>query len=899
MKIRFSFYSLFFILVLGLLVGTTHPPTAEATTTPTLSPAGFLNADGSLDLDGQFSGSLDLSGYDVRLDSQRGPVFTAVQPNQLTGSWDSLGGGGNAINEEVFAILVNGTDVYVGGFFENVDSIPEADRVAKWDGSHWSALGDNGAGEGALHTTFPFTIVTALAIDSSGNLYVGGSFSSVNNYGNILGAADNIAKWDGSNWMSLGSNGAGDGSIQGIIYALAVNGSTVYAGGGFHQVNDNGTVLTAANYIAQWDGSHWSALGGTDTNGSSLNQVVSSLAVSGNDLYVGGSFTNVQDGATVLTKADYIAKWDGSHWSALGGSSANDGALNASVYGLAADGNGNIYAAGAFTNVRQGIFTLTTADYVAKWNGTGWSALGNNGAGDGSFSFPVKRIAANSTGELFVSGDLGDINNHGTILEAARYIAHWDGSDWANLGSDGAGNSPVKVTTGIGTLAVHDDHLYIGGGFAYVYNDVTLVGKTANFAQWDHTSWSAVGGRNNGSLSGSVDALLVDGTDVYVGGSFTNVTDEDTVLTAADYIAKWDGHHWSALGSSVAGNGALNSSVFALAKQGNDLYVGGAFLDVNDNGTTLTAADYIARWDGSHWFALGDNGNGEGSLNNHVVALAVIGNTVYAGGAFADVNNHGVLLTTADYIAQWDGTDWSRLGHNGAGNGSLNGTVWSLATAGSTLYVGGAFTNVQEIGNVLTEADYVAQWDGSHWSALGDNGNSDGSLNCPTSALTFSAPYLYVGGCFTDVNNHGTVLPTADRLARWDGTNWSALGSNGNNDGVIPDFVETIAVDGENIFVGGYFSYINKNGVDLAEAAHLAHWDGTEWFPLSGNGAGGGSLSCNVWSLAVDEAHNLYTGGCFKDVNDNGTILPEADSLAVYRYGSTLQTIYLPFITKD
>ena len=69
--------------------------------------------------------------------------------------------------------------------------------------------------------------------------------------------------------------------VDSEVRALAVSGSDLYVGGGFHLAGGSG-----ASQIAKWNGSAWSALG------SGLNSVVYALAVSGTDLlYVGGNFT--------------------------------------------------------------------------------------------------------------------------------------------------------------------------------------------------------------------------------------------------------------------------------------------------------------------------------------------------------------------------------------------------------------------------------------------------------------------------------------------------------------------------------------------------------------------------------------------------------------------------------
>src|SRR5687768_17123179 len=194
---------------------------------------------------------------------------------------------------------------------------------------------------------------------------------------------------------------------------------------------------------------------------------------------------------------------------------------------------------------------------------------------------------------------------------------------------------------------------------------------------------------------------------------------------------------WSALGSNGAGNGALGSAVIALAASAGHLYAGGSF----SNAAGIPEADYVARWDGNAWSALGSNGAGNGPLNSPVFALAMSGTNVYVGGGFFNA----VGIPEADYLALWNGSAWSALGSNGAANGALNGSVGSLVVSGAVVYVGGSFTNVAGV----AAADYLARWSGSAWSALGSNGSGNGALNAGVGSLAVSGSSLYVGGSFT------------------------------------------------------------------------------------------------------------------------------------------------------
>ena len=93
-----------------------------------------------------------------------------------------------------------------------------------------------------------------------------------------------------------------------------------------------------------------------------MNSSVHAIAIdSNNNVYVGGSFTIISDNVS----ANCIAKWNGSTWTALGTG------MNNNVNAIAIDSNNNVYAGGFFTTAGG-----VSAKYIAKWNGSSWSALG-------------------------------------------------------------------------------------------------------------------------------------------------------------------------------------------------------------------------------------------------------------------------------------------------------------------------------------------------------------------------------------------------------------------------------------------------------------------------------------------------------------------------------------------
>jgi hypothetical protein len=154
--------------------------------------------------------------------------------------------------EELSPLAPADTDVKLAVVVNDSDAVYPVRIDPTFSDANWVSMGGFPAVSGW---------VSAAAIDGLGNLYIGGSFTNV---GNIF--ATNIAQWNGSSWSTLGSG------INSIVNALAVSGSTLYAGGQFTTAG----AVTNANYIAQWNGSSWAALG------SGMNDWVYALAVTAN-----------------------------------------------------------------------------------------------------------------------------------------------------------------------------------------------------------------------------------------------------------------------------------------------------------------------------------------------------------------------------------------------------------------------------------------------------------------------------------------------------------------------------------------------------------------------------------------------------------------------------------------
>jgi len=503
--------------------------------------------------------TLYAAGFDIAVGTNLNDIVAVAQCQ--AGIWSRIGSGNftSAGNGGItaFALAVSGTTLYIGGDFTlyaqtNFTSIT-VNRIAKWDGTTWSAMGSGMddrvmslwvSGNGTVYAGGQFNtadgntahhiaqwsggiwsqvglgidnIVDALVMSGT-TLYAGGGFVNAG-----TNSAGSIAQWNGTNWSSLGLG------INGTVEAVAASGTTLYAGGNFTTVGTN-----TANHVAQWNGSSWSPMG------SGMNSNVLALAVSGGTVYAGGNFTT-----TGTNTVNHIAQWNGSTWSALGSG------MNGAVEALAVSG-ATLYAGGAFTTAGT-----STVNRIAQWNGSGWLPMGLGMNSD------VLALAV-SGGTLYAGGAFTTAGTN----TAANHIAPWDGTNWSGLASG--------MNSNVLALAVSGTTLYAGGYFTMAGTNLV-----SHIAQWNGSTWSALGSGMNGSNNDYVASLAALNGTLYAGGYFRTAGG-----TPANYIAQWNGTNWLALGSGVGGFDfypIVYPSVNALAVSATSLYAGGFFTTAGTN----------------------------------------------------------------------------------------------------------------------------------------------------------------------------------------------------------------------------------------------------------------------------------------------------------------------------
>ncbi len=650
-------------------------------------------------------------------------------------------------------------------------------------------------------------VLDAVALAPNGDVYVGGLL-------NVAGGvfADGVARWDGEQWRALSEGLAGfyvedlalDG--EGTLYAVGrmdtpyprdavkrwdgtewetigrVFGAIGTGGSPFAaSIDSEGRLLVGGSFevmegeatagVAVWDGKSWSGLGE-----GVAGEVYAVLPTDDGVLYVGGELSGLSGGPL---------RWDGSEWQPLVGSDGSE-ITGGRVYDLALGPDGTLYAGGEFSSTMDTDPGDRVLGNVAAWDGERWELLLES-------HDRVFALALDKDGSLVAAGLLWE--GAGTDdLAPAHEILRWDGAAWEPIGS--VPSSPA-VSPVLAMEAGPEGELYAVSGFDAISGQAVY-----GVGRWDGEAWSGIGTGEGEGGAFYVHALLADGSGgVYAGGAFTAIGSQ-----ATSGFAYWDGEMWSGLGEA--------EQVFIkdlAAAPGGGLYAGGSNIGLGGESYN------VARWDGTAWepFPLIVGGGEPYRIN--AVAVAPDG-TLYAGGRCG----HAGTDDPYNGIVRWDGEAWAPLQSGLTVSGGICGEVTALVVADDgILYVGGRF---EEAGG--KPASYVARWDGTAWSPVGDN--LDGPGQRLRDLFIASDGALYAVGGFYSGNS----------VLRLDGSSWEAV------EGLPGGSGSSLAEDAAGrLYVRGGFS----------DGSEVLQQDGDTWRRL-GSGL-------NRWTRAL--AFEPTTGGLF------------------------------------
>ena len=365
------------------------------------------------------------------------------------------------------------------------------------------------------------------------------------------------------------------------------------------------------------------------------------------------------------------------------------------------------------------------------------------------------------------------------------------------------------VTNGtVSATALQGSTLYIGGSFTWVGP------QTGAFVAIDAGSGTPRSGWPR--VNGSVNAVAADGTGGwYIGGDFTGVAGVPRLRLA----------HLSANGALDAWNPGADNGVNALAVSGNTVYVGGVFASIGGQPRADLAALDAVSGQATAWNPGADSG---------VTALAVNGNTVYAGGAFASIGGQARNKLAALDAVTGQATAWNPRADDGAR---------ALAVNGSTVYAGGSFSSIGGQARSKIAALDVRTGQATPWNPSVGGYYYDYHVT----SLAVSGHVVYAGGLFGSIGG-----ATRDCIAALDATTGQATAWNPSAYGGV----YALAASGNTLYAGGFFNSMSPQSSSFIAAVDSASGHAKAWNPDANE---------RVFSLAVSD-NRVYAGGFFTQI---------------------------------
>jgi len=590
---------------------------------------------------------------------------------------------------------------------------------------------------------------------------------------------------------------------DGAVSAGALSGNLLYIGGNFAFVGP----ATGAGVPLD------AATGAVPSSFPKVFGAVNAVVPDGSGgWFIGGAFSKV-DGVPRSGLAHLLADMTLSDWNPSPNQAVNALVLNGST----------LYVGGSFTNIGGQTRNRIAAFDVVTGNATAW-----NPNADGN----VLSLAVSGS-TVYVGGAFNNVGNQMrsclAALDANGAATAWNPSPSAPpfpstfpyVTSIVSNGSTVFVAGDFGTIGFRSRHclaaldattgsasstwnpnpnllvrtMLLNGSKLYVGGDFSSIGGQSlnSIAALDVTS-GAPDGILTGGATWTVEALALSGNTLYAGGYFTTFLGQARSRIAAADVTTGLATAWN---PTAAGS---SPHVLALAVSGSTLYAGGSFNIMGAVPRRGLAALDLTSGQATAW-----NPNPDG----RVTAMIKNGSTIYASGGFANIGGQ-----PRSGIGAVDAT----TGNANTWNPGVNDVAYALAISGSTLYVGGQFSGFggqprNGLGAVDLSSNIATTWDPHPSNPL-------------VNALAVSGSTIYVGGFFSSIGGQ-----TRHNIAALDAATGNAATL---WDPDASSIVDAILIDGSTMYVGGGFSnFIGGQAHSYLAALDVATGDATSWNPTA------------------------------------------------------------------
>jgi len=575
----------------------------------------------------------------------------------------------------VAAIAVSGSHVYIGGVFQSIG------------GQSHLSLGCVDARTGAVEDrnldTDPNGYVFSLAsVDTL--VLAGGWFKSIAGQPHNSLAAISARSGDVTPWNI---------DAAGNVLTLASYGDTVFVGGDFGWIAGQDRTFLAALDVHDHSVLPFDAQADFVYLPGFALPAVRALAMVGDTLFVGGGFTKIGGEALPSLAALDIRTATALAWMPPVLGPLYQG-LAQTCYAIAVT-DSTVYFGGSFDFVGSAYRPCAAAVDRRTGKVTNWAP---------NPDLPVRSLTVRDS-VIFAGGEFSLIG------------------DWIHR----AGLAAINAFTGelkpwnpnpngslVTAIAVDGDRVLVSGDFTEIGGDpqrrscLAAVDTLGGLA----TDW-------NPSVDGPANSMILLGNSLFLGGLFTTVGGQPRNNLAAVDVST---------GQVLPWDPEANEMVSSMASDGGVIFVGGLFDQIGGQPRGGIAAVDTAAGLATDW--------NPGTDNNTVDALLAVGDKLYVGGGFGAIGGQprnaiavldarsGIALPWSPEVAGWNEPVRVRalvladsqlvVGGNFGGMGGqsriclaavdtatalatswdpdLDGYVWSLLQAGSTLYVGGGFS---------------------------------------------------------------------------------------------------------------------------------------------------------------------------------------------------------------